>query len=127
MSQWRLALEFSLTRESCETVSDTLSCIKRRQCHAHNVLLVDVVNVQGLHGVDQRLDGRDDVLKHQPSETSPVGFAVAPAMDDPHLFDESALPTFTSPWINEMKETGGRQVEKDQRQKWDKNSTISLS
>lgn len=83
--------------------------------------------MQRLHGADQRLDGRDDVLKHQPSETFPVGFAVASAMDDPHLFDESALPTFTSPWINEMKEMGGREVERDQSEGRNRTSTISWS
>lgn len=64
---------------------------------SHNVLVVDVLDVQRLHGVNQRLDGRDDVLKHQPSETPPVSLGVSTAMDDPHLFDESALPTFTRP------------------------------
>lgn len=64
---------------------------------SHNVLVVDVLDVQSLHGVNQRLDGRDDVLKHQPSETPPVSLGVSAAMDDPHLFDESALPTFTRP------------------------------
>lgn len=64
---------------------------------SHSILLINVVNVQGFHSMDQRPDGCDDVLKHQPSVAFPVSFTVSTAMDDPHLFDESALPTFPSP------------------------------
>lgn len=78
---------------------------------SHNVRVVDIVNVQSPHGMDQCLDGREDVLKHRLSETLPVSLAVSRAMDDPHLLDESALPTLTSPWANEMNETEGRKME----------------
>lgn len=71
----------------------------------HNILLIDVVDVQHLHGADQRLDGGDDVLKHQAGEALPVGLAVPAAVDDSHLFDESALPALPRPWVNETRET----------------------
>ena len=68
---------------------------------SHNVHVIYVVDVQIRHGADQCLDGCKDVLKHQASETFPLSFSVSSTMDDPHLFDESALPTLTSPWANE--------------------------
>lgn len=77
----------------------------RNETAPHSILLIEVVNVQRLHGADQRLDGGDDVLKHQAGEALPVGLAVPGAMDDSHLFDESALPTLPRPWMNESRET----------------------
>lgn len=72
---------------------------------------MEVVNVKSLHGVDHRLDARYDVLIHHTSEAFPVSVIVSFAMDDPHLFDESTLPTFTSPWANKMNETEGWKME----------------
>lgn len=71
---------------------------------SHNVVLIVVVDTERLHGVDQRLDGGDDVLEHQAGEASPVGLAVAGAVDDPHLFDKGALPAFPSAWGGGRKE-----------------------
>lgn len=66
---------------------------------AYNVLAVYVVNLQCPHGIDEGLDGYEDVLVDQLGEAHPVGLIIARAMDDPHLLDESALPALSSPWV----------------------------
>lgn len=48
--------------------------------------------------MDHGLHGSEDVLVHQLGEASLVLLGVARPMDDPHLLDEGALPTLTSPW-----------------------------
>lgn len=68
----------------------------RTRVSSHNVLFIAVVDSKSFYGVDQRLDGGDDVLKHQAGEAPPVRLAVSSPVDDPHLFDKSALATFTS-------------------------------
>lgn len=73
---------------------------------SHNVLFFAVVDAKHFHGVHQRLDGCEDVLKHQAGEASPVGLAVSSPVDDPHLFDERALPAFTSA-CREIRSQGG--------------------
>lgn len=58
------------------------------------VVFVLVWDLQRLHGLDHGLHGGEDVLVDQPGEASLVLVRVSAAMDDPHLLDESALPTF---------------------------------
>lgn len=59
-------------------------------------MLVLVGDLQCVHGLDQGLHGREDVLVDQPGEASLVLVGVAAAVDDPHLLDEGALPTLAS-------------------------------
>lgn len=59
-------------------------------------MLIFVGDLERLHGSDHGLHGCEDVLEDQPGEASFVLVRVSTAMDDPHLLDESALPTFTS-------------------------------
>lgn len=69
-------------------------------CHCeepHHVLVINVVDLQSPHGVNERLDGGNDVLVHQSDKAFLVRFAVALPVDDPHLLDEGALPALTSP------------------------------
>lgn len=61
------------------------------------VALVRVGDLQRLHGLDHGLHGGEDVLVDQPGEAPLVLVRVSAAMDDPHLLDESALPTFAGP------------------------------
>lgn len=60
-------------------------------------MFVLVGDLQRLHGLDHGLHGGEDVLVDQPSEAPLVLVRVSPAMDDSHLLNESALPTFTGP------------------------------
>lgn len=73
---------------------------------SHNVLSIAVADPKSLYGVDQRLDGGEDVLEHQAGEASPVGLAVSSPVDDPHLFDKGALPTFSSAY-RQIRSRGG--------------------
>jgi len=59
-------------------------------------VLVLVGDVKGVHGLDHGLHGREDVLVDQPGEVPLVLVRVPGAVDDPHLLDESALPTLPS-------------------------------
>lgn len=61
----------------------------------HLVVLVFVGDLERLHGSDHRLHGSEDVLIDQFGEAPFVLVGVAGAMDNPHLFDECALPTFS--------------------------------
>lgn len=57
-------------------------------------MLVFVRDVERLGGPDHGLHGREDVLIDQFGETPFVLVGVAGAVDNPHLFDERALPAF---------------------------------
>lgn len=59
-------------------------------------MLIFVGDLERLGGADHRLHGREDVLIDQFGETPFVLVGVAGAVDNPHLFDEGALPTFPS-------------------------------
>lgn len=61
------------------------------------VVFILVGDFQYVHGLDHGLHGCEDVLVDQPCEASLVLIGVSTTMDDPHLLDESTLPTFTSP------------------------------
>lgn len=50
-----------------------------------------------LHGSDHGLHGQVDVLEDQLGVAPLVLVRVASAVDDPHLFDEGALPALPSP------------------------------
>lgn len=63
---------------------------------AYLVVLILVGDLQCVHGLDHGLHGCEDVLVHQLFEASLVFIRVSTAMDDPHLFNERALATFTS-------------------------------
>ena len=60
-------------------------------------MLVLVRDLECAHGVDHRLHGREDVLVDQPGVAPLVFLCIPRAVDDPHLFDECALPTLASP------------------------------
>ena len=60
------------------------------------VLFTLVGDLQRVHGLDHGLHGCKDVLVDQPGEAPLVFVRVSAAMDDPHLLDEGAFPTFTS-------------------------------
>lgn len=60
------------------------------------VVLIFVGDLERLHGSDHGLHGCEDVLVNQFDETPLVLVRVAGTVDNPHLFDECALSTFTS-------------------------------
>lgn len=69
------------------------------------VLLVFVLDFQGLHGSDHGLHGSEDVLVDQLGEASLVLVSVASSMDNPHLFDKRALSTLSRSWENTSRQT----------------------
>lgn len=60
------------------------------------VVLIFVRDLESLHGSDHGLHGREDVLIDQFGKTLFVLVGIAGTMDNPHLFDECALPTLPS-------------------------------
>ena len=74
-------------------------CLKQqRKCNVvYLVVFILVGDFQYVHGLDHGLHGCEDVPVDQLFEASLIFIGVSPAMDDPHLLDESTLPTFTSP------------------------------
>lgn len=67
-----------------------------RQNLVYLVVLIFVGDLECFHGSDHCLHGCEDVLIDQFGETPFVLVCVAGAVDNPHLFDERALPTFPS-------------------------------
>lgn len=64
---------------------------------AYLVCGVEKGEVERLHGSDHGLHGQVDVLEDQLGVAPLVLVSVASSMDDPHLFDEGALPALSSP------------------------------
>lgn len=60
------------------------------------VVLIFVRDLERLRGSDHGLHGREDVLIDQLGKAPFVLVRVTSAVDNPHLFDECALPTFPS-------------------------------
>lgn len=60
------------------------------------IVLIFVGDLERLRGSDHRLHGCEDVLIDQFGEAPFVLVRVAGAVDNPHLFDEGALPAFPS-------------------------------
>lgn len=60
------------------------------------VVLVFVGDLERFHGPDHGLHGCEDVLVNQFDETPLVLVGVARTVNNPHLFDECTLSTFTS-------------------------------
>lgn len=77
-----------------------ISPVFKKKKKSHMIFFINIVKVQSLHGLDQCLDGCEYVMEHKPSKIHFFSFTVFAAIDDPHLFDESALPALTSPCIN---------------------------
>lgn len=59
-------------------------------------MLILVGDLERLHGSDHGLHGREDVLIDQLGEAPFVLIRVTGSVDNPHLFDKCALPTFPS-------------------------------
>ena len=62
---------------------------------AYPVIFIFVWDFESLSGADHGLHGGEDVLVNKPDEASLIFIRVASSMDDPHLLDEGALPTFS--------------------------------
>ena len=68
-----------------------------RRSHAYLIVLILVGDLEGVHGSDHSLHGREDVLIHQLGEAPFVFIGVARPMDDSHLLDKCTLATLSCP------------------------------
>lgn len=69
--------------------------VKQKLQKTYSVVVIHERDSEGLHSLYECLYILEDVLVDQGGETSFVIIGVASTMDDPHLFDESTLPTFS--------------------------------
>lgn len=98
LCQHRRARKTWHTLQEASGQSLFFSLVKRDKGPVYLVFLVLVGDLQRVHGLDHGLHGGEDVLVDQPDEAPPVLLRVPAAMDNPHLFDERALPTLASSW-----------------------------
>lgn len=78
------------------SVKMDFSSLVRSWVSAYLVCGVGEGEAERLHGSDHGLHGQVDVLEYQLGVAPLVLISVASSMDDPHLFDEGALPALSS-------------------------------